>query len=135
MIEVIFLLLMIMVFVLQFTHEEKRYCPNVSGIYTISQSDLIYKYDRRININIEKVSDCEYKIVNVKTKSLLNNYYEENEKYLEATISIIDNELKGGREILYSEKVNNNFIRYKGYLNKNDIYIKKDDLIIIFKKV
>lgn len=135
MIEVIFLLLMIMVFVIQFTHEEKRDCPNISGIYTINQSDLIYKYNRRININIEKVSDCEYKILNVKTKSLLNNYYEQNDEYLEAKIYIIDNELKGGREILYSEKVNNNFIRYKGYLNKNDIYIKKDDLIIIFKKV
>jgi hypothetical protein len=135
MIEVIFLLLMIIMLVLQLSSEEKRLCPNISGIYTINQSDLIYKYDRRININIEKVSDCEYKIINVKSKSLLNDFYEETDSYLDASISIVDNELKGGREIIYTEKVNNNFIRYKGYLNKNDIYIKKDNLIVVFKKV
>lgn len=135
MIEVIFLLIMIILLVIQFSSEKKRNCPDISGLYIINQSDLIYKYERRINIYIEKISDCEYKIINVKSKSLLNNYYEEGNQYLDATISIIDNELKGGREIIYTEKFNNNFIRYKGYLNKNDIYIKKDNLTVVFKKL
>ena len=55
---------------------------------------------------------------------------------MEAYITILDNELKGGTQVLYVEKYNNNFIKYQGDLNKNDIYIKKDDnLIITFKRI
>ena len=133
--ELILLVLFIILIILQFNTPALN-CLNISGIYFVNQYDLIYKYNHKININIKKISNCKFKIINVKSKSLLNDYYEEYEKYLEAYITILKNELKGGTEILYEEKFNNNFIRYKGYLNKNDIYIKKDDnSIIVFKGI
>ena len=133
--ELVFLLILILIIIMQFSFTPKS-CNNINGVYYVNQYDLIYKFNNKININIEKISNCKFKIVNVKSKSLLNDFYEEYDKYLEAYIIILDNELKGGTEIMYMEKFNNNFIRYKGYLNKNDIYIKKDDSsIIVFKRI
>jgi len=133
--ELVFLLILIFLIIFQINYKSKE-CINISGNYFINQYDLIYKFNNKININIEKISNCKYKIVNVKSKSLLNNFYEEYDKYLEGYITILDNELKGGIEILYLEKINNNFIRYKGYLNNNNIVIKKNDNdIIIFNRI
>ncbi len=133
--ELVFLLILIVLIIVQISSKSEE-CSNISGIYFVNQYDLLYKYNHKININIEKISNCKYKIINVKSKSLLNDFYEEYDKDLEGYITILDNELKGGTEVLYVEKFNNNFIRYKGYLNKNDIYINKDDnLIIVFKRI
>lgn len=133
--ELVFLLILVILIIVQFNIQTKS-CQDITGIYFVNQYDMIYKFNQKININIEKISDCKYKIINVKSKSLLNDFYEEYDKYLEAYITILDNELKGGTQVLYVEKYNNNFIKYQGYLNKNDIYIKKDDnLIITFKRI
>lgn len=134
--ELVYLLILIIIIILQIKYKSKE-CTNINGTYYVNQYDLIYKFNHKIIINIEKKnSNCNYKIENVKSKSLLSDFYEEYDKYLEAYITILDNELKGGTEIIYVEKFNNNFIRYKGYLNKNDIYIKKDDSsIIVFKRI
>jgi hypothetical protein len=133
--EIILLFLLIIIIIYQINNKNKK-CKNISGSYNVNQYDIIYKYNHSIRFSIEAISDCKFKIVNVKSKSLLNDFYEEYEKYLEGYITILDNELKGGTEIIYVEKFNNNFIRYKGYLNKNDIYIKKDDnSIIVFKRI
>lgn len=135
MLEVIFLLILIIIIIFQFNYATPE-CVDISGIYYIEQYDMIYKYNQKININIEKFDNCKFKIINVKSKSLLNDFYEEYGKELEAYITILNNELIGGQEIIYQEKFNNNFITYKGYINKNDIVINKNNnSIILFKKI
>ena len=137
-IQVIFLIFLIILinYQINYNNQKKKNCKNISGIYTLEQYDLIFRYNHKININLLRMDSCKFKITNVKIRSLLDIYYEKSEYPLEAYITILNNELVGGKEILYEEKVNNTLNQYSGYFNNNNIFIKKNDNdIIIFKGI
>ena len=136
-IQVICLIFLIILINYQINYNnQKKNCKNISGIYTLEQYDLIFRYNHKININLLKIDICKFKINNVKIRSLLDIYYVKSDSPLEGYITILNNDLVGGKEILYEEKVNNTLNQYSGYLNNNNIFIKKNDNdIIIFKGI
>ena len=130
-------IVLIFIFILLLIYKDKfykKYCIDISGQYTIIQKDPVYDSEVTINLILEKDEECKFSSNTLKVKTLLNSLYIRDYE-LKVEIIVTDTELKGGNKIIYREIKDNNFIEYIGYINNNNIYIKKNNEIFILRKI
>jgi|SaaInlStandDraft_1057018.scaffolds.fasta_scaffold136421_3 hypothetical protein len=130
-------IILIFIFILLLIYKDKFAeidCNDISGQYIIVQKDPVFDNEITINLILEKDKDCIFSSNILKVKTLLNKIYIRDSE-IKIEIKVTNTHLKGGQKIIYKEIKNNNFIEYTGYINNNNIYIKKNNEIFIIRKL